>query len=322
MTGSEGAGAEESRPLVTIGMPTYNGSRFIAQSIESLLAQDYPNWLLIISDNASTDDTGSIARSYAARSDRIRYDRSPTNVGISANFNRALKLAEGRYFMWAADHDLWGPSLVSRCVAALEANPAAVLAYPGSLLIDENDAPIEEMADQIDLDQASALARYKRLIWRLAIGNLVYGVARRDALLATPGFTDVHGMDHALAAALVLQGPVLRVEGHLYLRRRNRPVESAAEHRLRALSDIDAATAATRASVSTGRLYRPLRDLHVRILRRSRLSAPEKLDAIVATYDCFAQRFEVPSPAVSMLRLAARVVRLRGRLDRHLGAGD
>jgi glycosyltransferase involved in cell wall biosynthesis len=316
------ARAQVSRPLVTIGMPTRNGARFIARSIESLLAQDYPNWQLVISDNASTDETESIARSYAAGDDRIRYDRSPTNIGVAANFNRVLGLAEGRYFMWAADHDLWAPSLISTCVTALEARPEAVLAYPGSLLIDEQDAVIEEMDDQIELDQASALARYKRLIWRLNVCNMIYGVARRDALLATSGFAEVHSADHAVLAALVLQGPVLRVGGHLYLRRQNRPAESASENRLRALTDLAPARGADLATLPTGRLYRGLRDLHVRALRKSSLSTAEKLDGILATLDCFQQRFEVPSPTVSVLRTSARALRLRGRFDRHLGPGD
>jgi hypothetical protein len=310
------------RPLVTIGMPTRNGARFIARSIESLLAQDYPNWQLVISDNASTDETEAIARSYAGRDDRIRYERSDENRGAPANFNRALAFAEGRYFIWAADHDLWDPTLISRCVAALEARPDAVLAYPGSLLIDENDAVISEMDDQIELDMPAALARYKRLIWRLTVANMIYGVARRDALLATPGFTAVHGMDHAVLAALVLQGPAVRIGGHLYLRRRNRPTETQAENRRRALADIDESTAVALAAQPTGRLYRPLRDLHVRVVRRSGLSALEKLDAVLATHDCFQQRFEVPSTAISVLRTGARVLRARGPFDRHFGAGD
>jgi hypothetical protein len=128
-------------------------------------------------------------------------------VGAFANFNRALGMAGGAYFMWASDHDLWDTAFVSRCVAALEADPAAVLAYPKSMLIDEDGAAIEEMDDQIDLGQPTALARYKHLIWRLTICNMIYGVARREALAATGGFPDVLGPDHVVLARLVLQGP-------------------------------------------------------------------------------------------------------------------
>jgi glycosyltransferase involved in cell wall biosynthesis len=312
---------DQHAPLVTIGMPTYNGARFLAQSLDSLLSQDYPNWELVISDNCSTDGTEAIARAYAQRSDRVRYVRQEANLGYSANFNRVLALARGTHFMWAADHDLWGPGLVSRCVAALEADPTAVLAYPQSLLIDENGTVIEEMDDQIDLGHASALHRYKRLIWRLHNCNMIYGVARREALVAAGGFPDVFGADHVVLARLVLQGPILTVGGHLYLRRQNRPLETADEHRARALADLNPSKAGVRASMPVGSIYRDFRDAHIRAVRESSLSFTEKLDGTVATLACFRQRFGVDSAFLKLLRAGARVTRLRARLDRHLRVG-
>ena len=306
-------------PLVTIGMPTYNGARFLAQSLESLLSQDYPNWELVISDNCSTDGTEAIARAYAERIARIRYVRQETNLGASANFNCVLGLADGTYFMWAADHDLWEPTLISRCVAALEAEPAAVLAYPQSLLVDENGVAIEEMDDQIDLGQPSALARYKRLIWRLVICNMIYGVARRDALVATGGFPDVFSPDHVVLARLVLQGRVLRVGGHLYLRRQNRPPETPDEDRERRLADLNPSKAGDRTSMLAGGLYRDCRDLHVRAVRESSLSFAEKLDGTVATLACFRARFGLDSVLIKLLQAGARVTRQRARLDRRFG---
>lgn len=312
---------DQRAPLVTIGMPTYNGARFLAQSIDALLAQDYPNFELVISDNCSNDETEAIARAHAGRSDRVRYVRHETHVGVSASFNRVLGLAEGTYFMWAADHDLWEPTLISRCVGALEADPAAVLAYPKSLLVDEDGAVIEEMDDQIDLGQPSALARYKHLIWRLNVCNMIYGVARRDALVATGGFPDVFSPDHLVLAKLVLQGPVLRVGGNLYLRRQNRPPETPDEDRGRRLADLNPAKAGDRVSLPPGRLYRDLREGHLRAIEESPLSFREKLVARVATLACFRARFGVGSPLVTALRTAARCTRQTARLNRRLGPG-
>jgi glycosyltransferase involved in cell wall biosynthesis len=312
---------EQRTPLVTIGMPTYNGERFLAESLDSLLGQDYPNFELAISDNGSTDATERIARSYADRDPRVRYQRSPHNRGAPANFNRVLGLARGTYFMWAADHDLWKPTLISRCVAALEAEPAAVLAYPQSLLVDANGTVIGEMDDQIDLDQPSALARYERLIWRLNVCSMIYGVARREALVATGGFPDVFGPDHVVLARLVLQGPVLRVGGHLYLRRQNRPPESPAQNRARALADLGPSKAGNSIAIPAGRLYRGCRDLHLRAVRESSLSLTEKLDATLATLDCFRARFGVDSARDRLLRAGARVIRRSGRLGRRFGIG-
>ncbi len=300
-------------------MPTYNGARYLAQSLDSLLNQDYPNWELVISDNCSTDETEAIARSYAQQFDRIRYVRQETNAGAAANFNRVLGLAQGTYFMWAADHDLWGAGLVSRCVAALEGNPAAVLAYPESLLIDEDGTAIEEMDDQIDLGQPSALDRYKRLIWRLENCNMIYGVARREALDATGGFADVFGADHVVLAQLVLRGPILRVGGHLYLRRQNRPPETADEDRQRRLADLNPSKASDRAAMPASLLYRACRDLHVRAVRESSLSFTEKLNGTLATLACFYQRFGIRSRALRPLSRVLRVTPLRGWIQRPPG---
>lgn len=312
---------DQNAPLVTIGLPTYNGARYLAQSIDALLNQDYPNVELVISDNCSTDETEAIARAYAQRSDRVRYNRGETNLGVTANFNRVLGMARGTYFMWASDHDLWGSTMISRCVAALEADPAAVLAYPQSLLIDEDGAVVEEMDDQIELDQPSALDRYKHLIWRLDVCNMIYGVARRDALVSTGGFADAFSPDHLVLAKLVLQGPILRVGGHLYMRRQNRPPETPDEDRERRLADLNPSKAGDRISLPPDRLYRDLRDGHFRALEESSLSSSEKLDARLATLACFRARFGVGSPLVTLLHAAARCTRQTARLNRRLGIG-
>src|SRR5450759_4182044 len=154
---------DQRAPLVTIGMPTYNGARYLAQSLDSLLNQDYPNWELVISDNCSTDETEAIARSYAAQHPQIRYERSPVNRGAAANFNRVLELATGPFFVFAADHDLWAPTFLSRCVSLLEANPQSVLVYPQTTLTSTDGRPLEVMKDLIKLGDPSAMARYIRL---------------------------------------------------------------------------------------------------------------------------------------------------------------
>src|SRR5437879_5289624 len=122
--------ADASPPRVTIGMPVYNGEARLATALDSLLAQDYRDFELIISDNASTDATGSICHDYARADGRIRYYRHPQNMGAAHNFQRVLQLARGQYFMWAAYDDLWDPDFLTRCLAVLETDPSAVLAYP------------------------------------------------------------------------------------------------------------------------------------------------------------------------------------------------
>jgi glycosyltransferase involved in cell wall biosynthesis/predicted O-methyltransferase YrrM len=107
-------------PLVTIGMPVFNGAATVAQALESLLSQDYPRLEIVISDNASTDETLTICGDYAKRDHRIRIIRKQVNEGAVANFRAVLEAAEGKYFMWAAADDFWTPSFVSSLIPSLE----------------------------------------------------------------------------------------------------------------------------------------------------------------------------------------------------------
>ncbi len=101
-------------PLVSIGLPVYNGEPFLEQAINSLLRQTFENFELVISDNASTDRTAAICESHAQRDPRIRYVRQTTNIGAMANFRYVLDQARGRWFMWAAGDDFWDPKWIER----------------------------------------------------------------------------------------------------------------------------------------------------------------------------------------------------------------
>src|SRR5262245_52473779 len=111
MTGCSLSTAESVRnsPTVSIGLAVYNGGQYLAQAIESILGQSYADFELIISDNASTDETETICRSYVARDERIRYSRNATNIGGARNENLTTTLARGRYFRWAAHDDYLEP---------------------------------------------------------------------------------------------------------------------------------------------------------------------------------------------------------------------
>jgi len=124
------------RARVCIGMPVFNGQRYVAQAIESILGQTFRDLELIISDNHSTDNTGEICRSFAARDPRVSYFRLPHNVGAVANYERVYRLAGGQYFKWAAHDDVLRPTFVQRCVELLDKEPSAVLAYPRAEFID------------------------------------------------------------------------------------------------------------------------------------------------------------------------------------------
>src|SRR5690349_16638091 len=98
----ESMSVKTGKPRVSVGVPVRNGERFLVETLESLLAQTYTDFELIISDNASTDNTEAICREYAARDPRVRYYRSPQDVGLANNYNSLFARSEGDYFKWAA----------------------------------------------------------------------------------------------------------------------------------------------------------------------------------------------------------------------------
>lgn len=125
-------------PLVSIGMPAYNGERYIKRALDSLLAQNYANFELLISDNCSTDQTLSIAEQYAAIDKRITVHAQKYNIGAWPNFRTLVEQARGEYFMWAAVDDYWGPEFVSALVADLEECPEAGVAMCAVDLVRQN----------------------------------------------------------------------------------------------------------------------------------------------------------------------------------------
>mgnify|MGYP001347938156 CR=1 FL=1 len=113
----------KEKGFVTIGMPVYNGEKFIRAAIQSFLQQTYRNFELIISDNASTDMTESICREYAVKDKRIKYVRQPQNFGGGHNFTFVLDEACGEYFMWAACDDVFSKNFVEINQKFLSKNP-------------------------------------------------------------------------------------------------------------------------------------------------------------------------------------------------------
>src|ERR1041385_3327059 len=113
-------------PKVSVGLPVYNAENYLDDTLRNLLSQSYRDFELIISDNASTDTTEEICRDYAAKDQRIMYQRNNCNMGIAWNHNRVFHLSSGEFFMWAAHDDVRTTDYISQCVAALETDPYKV----------------------------------------------------------------------------------------------------------------------------------------------------------------------------------------------------
>src|SRR3989337_590294 len=116
-------------PTVSIGLPVFNGEKYLRQALDSILAQTYQDFELIISDNASTDKTQQICREYVKKDSRIRYYRNKRNLGATRNHNRVFELSCGEYFKWASHDDLLAPEFLSRCVSVLDQDHSIVLCH-------------------------------------------------------------------------------------------------------------------------------------------------------------------------------------------------
>ena len=115
--------------LVTVGLMAYNrAGTYLTAAIDSILAQTYKNFELIISDNASPDNTEEICREYAKRDPRVRYIRQKENIGYTANVNFVNGEARGEYFFWFCDDDVLAPTFIEKCVARLETHPESIMA--------------------------------------------------------------------------------------------------------------------------------------------------------------------------------------------------
>ncbi len=206
-------------PIVSVGMPVYNGQEFLRDSIQSILEQTFTDFELIISDNASTDETPKICQEFAAGDPRVRYYRNPENVGASDNYNAVFRHARGAYFKWASGNDLCERTFLEKCVAALDRRPDAVLAYPRTRLVYGGSTPAEDYIENLDLDQESACERFKLLLKRIRLNNVMNGLIRSRALRRTPLIKPYYSSDTVLMAEVVLYGKFVEVPEYLFYRR-------------------------------------------------------------------------------------------------------
>jgi glycosyltransferase involved in cell wall biosynthesis len=206
-------------PIVSIGLPVYNGARFLGEAIESLLGQTYRDFELIVSDNASTDATAAICARYAARDARIRYIRQQENIGAPRNWCFVVSVARGRYFKWASCNDRCAEDMLERCVAVLEQRPYAVLCYGRTHLVDEDTGHEELYSEDFALEDSRPSDRFLRLLRELRLNNAQSGLIRMSDLRQTGLDRLYPGGDIPLMAELALRGPFVLLPEVLLFRR-------------------------------------------------------------------------------------------------------
>jgi glycosyltransferase involved in cell wall biosynthesis len=206
--------------LVSIGLPVRNAGSRVAAVVQSVLAQEHDDLELLITDNASTDDTEEVCRALAEADSRVVYHRQPRNIGLLNNFVYAVGAAKGTYFRWIGDDDRLEPGFVPRCLEVFEADPRLILvtteiSYTGP------DGSVQSAAyTGTGLDSGDPVVRFTEMLRLLTASHLVmdplYGLVRRSGVAALPR-RNMLREDEVFATKLALAGPwghVPRVLAH------------------------------------------------------------------------------------------------------------
>ncbi|MBV9181814.1 MAG: glycosyltransferase family 2 protein [Acidobacteria bacterium] len=239
MIGSTIETCTQTTPRVSIGLPVFNGEKFLEQSITSILAQTFADFEFIISDNGSVDRTETICRSYAARDPRIRYLRQERNRGAAWNHNFVFECSRGEYFKWQCHDDLCEPTFVEKCVAVLDREPAIVLCYSQFARIDENSELVPATSAGWAPIASSSVSgiespheRFQALIHRRDACEEIYGLMRARAARETRLVGAYAQSDDNFLAELALRGGFYEIPEPLF-RYRLHPENSTKTHSTR-----------------------------------------------------------------------------------------
>jgi GT2 family glycosyltransferase len=202
----------------------FNRATYLTETLESLLAQSYTDFAIVIVDDASSDDTPSILQRYAALDERIYVVTNAHRHGMVAAWRQAFYVARQRfptapYFGWGSDHDVWHPHFLARLIEALDANPRSILAYPLSVRIDGDGRRLDEPWFFDTQRVQSPFRRFLLAGWGMRPGSMVYGLLRSTALERAGVFFAVPLPDRLLLTELALHGSFHQVPQVLWFRR-------------------------------------------------------------------------------------------------------
>ena len=213
----------DKTPRLSIGLPVYNGQRFIRATLDALLAQTFSDFELVICDNCSTDNTEQICRDYARRDPRVRYFRNERNLGPAPNYNRCFAHARGELFKWSAADDTIAPDFLAKCVAELDRDPSLAGCYTRTTEIDADGTRLYDHETVLDLDSPSVLVRLRSYTFvnhRHHAAPELWAVWRADVLRRwTPLKGSFPSADRLVILRAALHGPVKRIEEHLFFNR-------------------------------------------------------------------------------------------------------
>lgn len=212
---------DTSRPLVSIGLPTYNRPELLRRALTELVNQSYTNLEIIVADNASPGpEVGAVMAAFTAGDGRVKYFRHAENMGMAYNWQFVLEKASGKYYVQASDDDRRDPDFVSELVALLEAEPAAALAFCEHQAVDVENRPQPGYGPHFEalrrLGTPGARLRQARFFLqdeKAGKSNLIYGLVRREHLRDFKwsefnGRYGLQGSDVLFGFRLICRGPL------------------------------------------------------------------------------------------------------------------
>lgn len=213
-----------NQPLVSIGIPVYNGENYITEALDSLINQTYENLEIIISDNASTDKTQEICEFYQKNEKRIKYVRLDENQGAAFNFNNTFNLSKGKYFKWASHDDFLDTLYIEKCVDYLENNPDTHLCHSRKNIVNKAGITIQKLDfPGLEIRKDNAYDRFSNFLKAFRYfqddADVVFGLFRSSELAKTQKIANYNSSDFTLTAEIVLLGKLHIIPEYLFYRR-------------------------------------------------------------------------------------------------------
>jgi glycosyltransferase involved in cell wall biosynthesis len=222
-------------PPLCIGLPVHNGGTYLGPALDSLLSQSFGDFVVVVSDNASTDATPDICLDFARRDPRVLYTRTASNIGAGPNFNRVFSYCRSPFFKWMAHDDMLAPGALESMMAALAAAPEAVVAHSRLALIDDCGRPLTVDRDGRVMDHkgrpfhrlepphlaegSRPSRRFAEALRRMNWCTGVFGIIRADALARTHLHGSYYEADRVLLAELALLGRFVQLDEPLMVKR-------------------------------------------------------------------------------------------------------
>jgi glycosyltransferase involved in cell wall biosynthesis len=198
-----------STPLVSIGIPTYNRAQKLERAVEFVLAQDYKNIEVVISDNASTDDTPQVCERLCRQDARIRCIRQAANIGPTANYQAVLKGATGEMYIALADDDWIDPNYVSACLEKLLSTPDLLLVCGTSQMYRAGEFSHTSAPTQLlDDSPSDRVVRYYKTVEE---NGAFHGIIRRQVLIDLPWMPNTMGGDWMWMASIAFKGKIATI---------------------------------------------------------------------------------------------------------------